>query len=146
MDHVARARAAIGKGIAYKLGQGGRDPARDLPATEGACDCSGFVAWVLGTSRRQADTIGWIETTRMWKDARGANLLFEELEAPEVGCVVVYPDIGKKQGHCGIVSQVEPLRVIDCSSGNYRRTGDAIQERDGTFFLKKGTLFARYLR
>ena len=138
---VARARHAIGKGIIYKLGAGGKDPARALPATAGACDCSGFVAWCLGLPRRQPETIGWIETSRMVRDARGANLLFVEVLEPQPGDVIVYPDRNGRQGHCGIVSQVDGgLRVIHCAS---RGLNDAIRETSAARFLASGAIFAR---
>jgi hypothetical protein len=62
----------------------------------------------------------------------------------------------RKVGHVGIVSEVEILpstgaaqmlssrvtKVIHCSAGNDRRTGDAIAETDASVFNVQGTIFA----
>ena len=55
---LTRARSAIGHGITYHLGHGGLHPADALPSRDGQCDCSGFVAWVLGRSRNPATARG----------------------------------------------------------------------------------------
>lgn len=165
-DILARARSAIGHETYYKLAKGGR--AR-FWTTGGwrdeklRCDCSGFVAWCCGTDRYRPDIPfykraagGWISTTSMVRDAnspRNATGLFTRVDVPMPGDVVVYGDKGGTQGHCGIVSDVldhkrasvwQLISVIHCAPGNYRRTGDAIQETSGAFFGPKGAIFARY--
>lgn len=151
---IARARTSLNDGVAYKLGKGGFFPNSPTPATiynnELYCDCSGFVAWVLEISRKpKASRPYWIETTAIYKDATGKQTAFVRLDKPEPGCIVVYPDrkvmgVGK-QGHTGVVTQVWPdgkIQGIDCSSGMYKKTGDAIHERDLSFFLaNKQTIF-----
>lgn len=164
---VERARSAVGKGIKYKLGQGGFRPLGSRPdvtmdgqagrqiseTRNGLSDCSGFVAWVLGMRRDQINAkkwwskvLPWIETTAVWKDATGPQRVFVKIPKPVPGCLVVYGDTGKSQGHIGVVSRViarysstnKPawhIEVIDCSSGMSKRTGDAIHERDGSGFL-----------
>lgn len=158
---VTRARSAVGKGIKYKLGEGGRVPQLSRPDDmirlsgyyTNLCDCSGFVAWVLGMRRDQINAkkpwskfLPWIETTMVWKDATGPQRVFVKIPAPAPGCLVVYGDTGKSEGHIGIVTTTFPrevngvwktnaITVIDCSSGMSRKTGEAIHERDGAFFL-----------
>lgn len=151
-EAVRRARSAIGRRTIYELGRGGRDPLAAHPADElRRLDCSGFVAWALGTRRRVPESIGWIETSRIVRDATGARLLFAKLEAPELGAVLVYGDrpparrgARPRQGHCGIVAELAPLRVVHCSVSNFNRTGDAIQETDGAFFFERGGICAAW--
>ena len=147
---VARAHKAVGLRVAYKLGKGGFFPWDDKPTRNGQCDCSGFVAWVLGVSRVPKLTrLWWIETTRIHSDATKKQKVFVQIPKPVPGCLVVYPDYvldGKhKEGHVAIVSDVNPIggiEIIDCSIGNYKATGEAIYKRDGAFFLRnKKTIF-----
>jgi len=149
---VARARSAIRKGTKYKMGRGGFKPSSPLPHDAAlCCDCSGFVAWCIFMSRSLEATgkdkrfgMGWIETTNIYRDAMGPERLFRQIEDPVPGCGVVYPDKGGEDGHVGIVSSVQPsgaFTVVDCSSGQYRRTRQAITERDGRFFLREGGIF-----
>lgn len=154
MTHLLKARSAIGRGTIYVLGKGGYDPKKSHPGD--SCDCSGFVAWCLGIPRKQEDTIGYIETTRVYKDALNANILFQAVDNPRDAHVVVYPDTYKlvqvdggkvrrqkvSEGHIGIVSG--PGLVIHCSKSNYKRTRDAIQETSDKAFLAKGAVFARF--
>lgn len=171
---VKRARSAVGKGIKYKLGRGGFFATAPLPDAEPeigsalkrwirrfVLDCSGFIAWVCEMRRDQINAkkkwsklLPWIETTMVHKDATGPQHVFVKIDKPVPGCLVVYGDTGKSQGHIGIVSavgawnpnRIVPLKsitVIDCSSGRSKATGDAIHERDGAFFLNnRKTIFA----
>lgn len=168
---VERARSAIGKGIRYKMGQGGFFPDAPLPdqiyrvvggwIRPRLCDCSGFVAWVLGMRRDQINAkkwwsklLPWIETTMVYADATGPQRVFVKIAEPVPGCLVVYGDTEKSQGHIGVVTMVDPdvttryigiareagytkglIAVVDCSSGMSKKTGDAIHERDGAVFL-----------
>src|SRR5436305_7339136 len=94
---LARANAAISQGIHYKLGKGGMNPGAASPASDGECDCSGFVAWCLGMSRQTEDKFyknfngGWIETTAVWTDVGASTGSFDSTTRPP-GAVVVYPD------------------------------------------------------
>lgn len=142
-----RALAQKNRPHQYSLGKGGFDPSSPLGFK---CDCSGFASWVLGISRYQEDKhkpwskqIPWIETTAIYDDARGAQLLFKRIENPVVGCLVVYGDyrniLGiRKQGHVGVVTSIEdgvPM-ATDCASG---RGDSAIRNRAASFWIgRKG--------
>ncbi len=107
---VAKAKSAIHKGIRYKLGSGGMNPKLGLRSSNRLCDCSGFVCWVLGISRKTdipyySKFGGWIYTDSMVADVHSNVGIFEKISVPEVGCIVVY-GAGSKIGHVGIVSKV----------------------------------------
>ena len=147
---VDRARFACGKGIRYGLGKGGYNPGDPLPTKTGECDCSGFVSWCLGTSRhRKYGSHSWISTSDIYKDATGDQVLFEKIEEPEPGCLVVYPDskVGRRtrQGHVALVTEVNPLRGVDCSMSSDKRYKDAIREREIEFFLSKKYVFCKII-
>lgn len=149
-ESLARARRMVRRKIKYNLGAGGRHPDDDSPDTERSCDCSGFIAWVLGYDRRQSprdfpSTGGWVNTDAILADAEGPRLWFEPVEllgsvvAP--GTLLVYgttpatPNRPRIPGHVGIVTVpaawegvVRDLRVVHCSNRNMCRTGFAIQE------------------
>jgi hypothetical protein len=163
-DRVKRARTQVGCGAVYKLGRGGFNPGESFcwdwtqfgSISRKACDCSGFVAWCLGMRRDQINArkwwsklLPWIETTMVFRDATGPQHVFRLMPMPTPGCLVVYGDHAGHEGHIAIVTdavidvnqRVERITVIDCSSGQSRRTGQAITERDGTFFLRSGAIF-----
>ncbi|HEX4847461.1 MAG TPA: CHAP domain-containing protein [Novosphingobium sp.] len=129
---ISRALSAVGQGIRYKLGKGGMKPGSPTPAAAGQCDCTGFVSWCFGMSRHTPDAFyvafngGWIETTAVWTDIGRSVGIFEQLDKPRRGAVVVFPDALGAQGHIGILTSAS--KVIHCSKGNDTRTGDAIQE------------------
>lgn len=118
--YIERAKRALGKGIRYKLGTGGFYPFAPLPCNLLLqCDCSGFVSWVIGLSRKPKKSRDWwIETSAIWNDAKYHQEVFVET-APAPNTVCVFPDRGKRQGHCGIVVSVTPngqiATVIDCT-------------------------------
>lgn len=150
---IARAKSAIGKGIRYKLGGGGMKPEAPLPdAGTGICDCSGFVCWVLGLSRLSDQAFyrrygGWINTDSIEDDILSSAGIFKQLSMPEVGCIVVY-GAGNKIGHVGIVSETkngQMTKVIHCSSGNDRTTGDSIQETKPTVFNRADVRFGWFV-
>jgi hypothetical protein len=142
---IARARSQLGKKTRYKLGGGGYGI--DKPRAGGGgghdpdqCDCSGFVCWALNISRMTSNEYyklklktEWISTVSMFADCGDSAGLFRVVDGPQVGCIIVYPDgaLGKrKQGHVGIVTQVEQgsvKAIIHCSAGNFNK-GDAIAE------------------
>jgi len=148
---VNRALSATNRGTQYGLGDGGMRPEDPMPSSHGKCDCSGFVAWALGMSRKTTEAFyvkyigGWIETTAVAKDIASSAGIFEKLTTPVPGCVVVYGDhkdhTGKhREGHIAIVTEVNGQegvdgieKIVHCSMGN-DRTGDAIQETAPTVF------------
>lgn len=145
-EAVARAAKAIGTGTAYDLHEG-------MPGK--ACSCSRFIAWVFGLPVKIDQPLyrrwngGWFETTAIVRDAQTDLGLFTEAPAGDcqIGDLLVWPDSVHKQGHVGLVSQVEnghPTKVIHCSRGNWRRTGDAIQETDPAVFAANGAIIARW--
>lgn len=152
-DIIAKAKSAIGKGIRYKLGGGGMNPNAVLP-DDGSklCDCSGFVCWVLGLSRKSDQAFykkygGWIFTDSMEADILSSAGIFNQLSVPVVGCIVVY-GAGKKIGHVGIVSEVKDglmTKVIHCSVGNDRTYKDSIQETKPTVFNRSDVKFGWYV-
>lgn len=138
---LARARSAIGAPIRYKLGHGGFDPGHPLPSKDGLCDCSGFVAWVLGISRRpKPSRLWWIESTNVWRDANGRQSAFVKLDEPVPGCIVVYPDSGGRQGHIAVYSgrdaRSKAPRVVECSAG-----ADGIREGLQRAFVRGDTVY-----
>src|SRR3990167_2360897 len=139
---VERARSRIGMRTEYELGKGGYEPSAKSPGA--ACDCSGFVAWVLEISRKHKPSRNWwIETTQLVLHAKKGEV-FVQLKYPEPGCIVAYGDSGGRQGHTGVVVAARSIRdfdVVDCSSGSWKRLGDAIMERRGTIFRGANSVF-----
>lgn len=134
---VPAAEAAEWAQRAQAAGFGAIDPRGLVPT----CDCSGFVCWALGFSRRSRQPPfstrgepGWINTDTIWADVTaGEHTLFAPLAAPEVGAIVVYPKAGSGQrfGHVGIVTGVAAgaaTRVVHCSAVNFGAFFDAVAE------------------
>jgi hypothetical protein len=152
-DLITRARSAVKKGIRYKLGEGGTNPAAELPDSGNLCDCSGFVCWVLELSRKTKLPFyqkygGWIYTDSMVADVNSKAGIFEKLTVPEAGCIVVY-GAGAQIGHVGIVSEVlhgKMRQVIHCSHGNDRTFGDSIQETGPAVFNRADALWGRFTK
>lgn len=155
-DVVARAAFAIGRQTAYKLGAGGRDPRAAHPAVDGRCDCSGFAAWCLGIDRYLPNDLmealpvfeKWFETGQLYADARSPWGIVTEVPwlSALPGDVLLRGDEGKRQGHIGVVTACDhtgPIRVVHCSSGNWRTEGDAIQETGVELFVRNRALAAR---
>jgi LysM repeat protein len=158
---IVRARSAINKGTRYCLGFGGTKPSASLPYQAGTCkktgitgnlcDCSGFVCWVLGLSRKTTIPFyqkygGWIYTDSMEADVKSNAGIFEKIDVPEVGCIVVF-GAGEKIGHVGIVSEVAGgtmKKVIHCGSGNDAKYKDAIQETPPNVFNRPDSVWGRY--
>jgi len=128
--------------VRYGWGKGGFDPNSPTPADKsGRCDCSGLISWLLGLSRKPKPTRPWwLGTDNIYADATGRQETFVTLPRPEPGCIVVYPRHLLRPGHTGLVTEVfeetGDFNVVDCSSGMSRRTGRAIWERNGEFFLQ----------
>jgi len=151
---VERAKTAINQPIGYKLTHGGMHPEHHLPSKTGLCDCSGFTAWVFKIKRLTEVPFytkhqKWINTDSMVADIQSPAGIFESLDIPEEGCIVVY---GKQKkgsfGHVGIVSKVKDgqmLKVIHCSLGNDRNfNGKSIQETGPGVFLNKPYFLGRF--
>lgn len=141
-ERVENAKKDLNMLIRYGLGEGGFDPKDWCPKL--LCDCSGWVSAKLGMSRNQSDKkkpwsekIPWIETTAIYNDAKGAQLLFVPVVLPVPGCLIVYPDrkiLGvRRQGHVGLV--ISQSLAMDCASGRGAR---AIQTRPNKFWLDRG--------
>lgn len=149
-DLLARALSQAGNETEYVLGGGRQTPdGGDCRDENGGSDCSAFVCWALGIPKaapfawmRRVNG-GWYNTDGIWWDALHERTGLFSVCKPAVGAVVVYPSswmsrrhagvkgLAPKIGHVGIVTEVragEISRVLHCSAGNFRRTGDAIQE------------------
>ena len=152
---VNRALGMVDQGIRYKLGAGGMKPNLPTPAPKGLCDCTGFIAWCFGISRKTNNPFyvkhmgGWFETSVIYLDVGHTAGLFEQLQVPKPGAIVVFGDktasTGRKEGHSGLVTAVDTKgkvkHVVHCSSGNDNRAGDAIQVTDDSVFKNQN---ARY--
>lgn len=139
--------------IDYLLGAGGMDPKLPMPGRK--CDCSGFVAWCYGISRKldhphyREWNGGWLETTAVYKDATSQFGMFDtvprELALP--GDAIVFGDRGAgRHGHIGIVTKVDklgPVLVCHCSYGNFKKFGHAVQETGPDIFWAYGAVIAR---
>ncbi len=149
----------IGRHTVYLLGSGGMHP-EALSAWDNDrgrhSDCSGFAAWCCGYSRQTHDPFyvgrngGWINTDSMRADGLATGGMFTAVIRAEPGDLIVFPGgiPGHTIGHVGVISEVDstgcPTRVVHCSSGNYRRTGDAVQETGRDVFATPKTLLIRY--
>ena len=152
-EAIARARSAIGHDCIYALGHGGMDPTTpvpwDLPAK--TCDCTGFLAWCIGRSRKTSDPVynewsgGWLNSAAIFRDTQDPRGVFE-LQAwkdAKPGFILVFAAV--PHGHVGLVSEVGPegpVKVIHCSHGNYKHHGDAILETDPSVFQHNGAVLA----
>ena len=148
---INRARSAINKGIRYELGKGGMNATAKFPDDRKLCDCSGFVCWILGISRKTNFPFykkfgGWIFTDSMVEDINSSSGIFEKLHVPVPGCIVVY-GAGPKIGHVGLVSEVtegKMKKVIHCSSTNDNKFKDSIQETSPAVFDRADTVFGKF--
>ncbi len=155
-----RARSAIAKGCLYGLGKGGMRPHDSVPWDSAhRCDCSGFAAWCLKVSRETDDPWyvatngGWLETTAIVRDCETPYGHFAIVMPRDArpGDLLVYGDQKRadgitRQGHVGIVSETGkdgPSKVVHCSRGNERKTGDAIQESGVTWWKLADGIVAR---
>jgi len=154
---VINAREAVGFDTRYALGAGGRLWHKATPwnPLTHKCDCTGFLAWCLEMDRKTNHPLyakwngGWLESSAIARDAMlpGAGMFDRMLwTSAAPGDVLVWGDRDGHQGHVGIVSEANdgPQAVVHCSMGNYRATGDAIQETDVSIFLRNGAIVARY--
>jgi hypothetical protein len=158
--------------IQYRLKHtnGGKDPFAEHPADWAfglrtpTCDCVGFVVWCLGFDRYQRDLFphwgGWVNTDSMLISARAGDGWFEEIETPELACLVVRPSTyleGERDqpGHVGIVTGLpaewdrrypswDMLRVTHCAGSNEKIALGAIEETHAKQWHGRGRLL-RYL-
>ena len=140
-NRFKRARSAVGQHTVYQLGKGGYRPEDMHPGKH--CDCSGFISWVIGLSRKHIfGRHQWISTSDIHADATEHQHLFKKIPAPEPGCLVVYPDKGGRQGHVAIVTGKKGTELwgVDCASSSSRVTGDAILERSLEFFRRRSDM------
>ncbi len=149
---IKKARSAINNAISYNFGSGGMFATDELPTRDRLCDCSGFVCWALGLSRKTTIPFyskfgGWIFTDSMEDDINSTTGIFERLSSPEIGCIVVF-GAGNKIGHVGIVSEVNNgnmRKVIHCSIGNQRKYGYAIEETSPAVFNRADAVWGRFV-
>lgn len=162
---LARTRSQIGLKTKYLLGGGvfkaNRHSCQDA---SGSCDCSAFACWALGVDKQGSYPylVGpgqpvqpgnqWYGTDNIVNDAVHLAVgLFQKVDAPAPGALIVFPSqkaAGGKStpGHVGIVTEVRAdgsLRVVHCSSRNFKAKGDAIQETDDAVFKgRNGLIYA----
>lgn len=151
---LARAKSVTGKGVKYRLGAGGMNPTHSSPVNINAeCDCSGYVCWALGISRQTSHPLyvdfngGWINTDAMCQDGSRMSGLFELLDVPRIGALIIYPGGRKGVGHVGIMSAVQKgiaTKALHCSAGNYRKGSDAIAESGAGVWQRADTRFLWY--
>lgn len=148
-ERVRRARAWVGKGR-YCLGAGAKvgsptpfsacaHPKDHSHAKLGNvfCDCSGFVCFVVGIPRKNADGT-WNYTDSFESRAKKQGIPWTKALP---GDVVVY-GAGKAIGHCGIVVEVDdagPCKVVHCNAG----TPPAVDETDESLFARKHAVIWR---
>ncbi len=133
---LQRAHGSIGHNTPYQLGKGGFDPTASTPRR---CDCSGFIAWTIGVPRELPPNSGrWLQSDTFWAGGPPVGKgLFTAVSpySAQPGDLIVYPDGTWGEGHIGLVSAVNQgriTRVIHCSSGNWKKYGDAILETPPT--------------
>lgn len=152
---VRRALSCEGTGI-YGLGKGGRDPLARLPLdASGRGDCSGFLSWCWGESRKDTDDgddeiVGdWIYTDALEADGRGEQRFARRVMPPSVrpGDGLVY-GAGAKVGHCAIVIAVPAVvrrfadvTVMHCHGPSGK--GPAITRASGALWDRKGGIAIR---
>jgi cell wall-associated NlpC family hydrolase len=151
---VLRAKSQLLRKTIYMLGHGGMHAEQPGPQDSlNQCDCSGFTAWCLGVSRRtenpwykQANG-GWMNTNMIFRDCATTYGVFDGIPWKEAcpGDLIVFQ--AAPVGHVGIVTESNnvdgPMRVIHCSSSNYRANKDAIHETDTAVFRANGARIAR---
>ena len=139
---IDRARSAIGKGTRFESGKGGADPAAANPLdNEGRCDTSGFIAWVIGQSRRTTNEFylgkneGWMNVLRMRQDVLAEGGFLSQINTPAPGCLALYGSSEDSDLNAAIVTEVTeingrtvPTKVISCTSNNWTQHQDAILE------------------
>lgn len=151
-EAIAKARGAIGRGCIYALGHGGMDPTTPEPWDhEKLCDCTGFLAWVIGRSRKTDDPVygewsgGWLNSAAIFRDTQDPRGIFEAVEWKHAtpGDIVVFAAV--PHGHVGLVTEVGPegpSKVVHCSHGAYIHHGDAIMETGPEVFVHNGAVVA----
>lgn len=158
-DFLARTKRSLNTGR-YRLGGGSLDPASPTPLDEhGEADCSSYVFWTWGRSKRLPRGItaaGYqtVNTTAMVADAKGKQQVVELVpvgDEVKVGDAVVYGGIyigpvRIRPGHTGVVVGIPAgwrytgsaslafLRISHCNAG----PTPAIDESNGRPWAKAG--------
>lgn len=142
-ETTARLEYAATKRVKYKLGRGGFDWLSDDIGD--LCDCSGFICWALGLSRKPSPIGGgvWWSTDSIRADALGDEAVFRQVEPGSRPALVVYGDYRRggavRQGHIGFVVDPDTWEGYDCSGSQSRRRGQAITCRDLSFFGRRAS-------
>ena len=80
------------------------------------CDCSGFIAKVLG--RKKFDGKTWWNTDAIYDDACGPQTHFKKLSGPQPGAIGVYPGATfagvRHAGHVWIVDDPLASTTVEC--------------------------------
>jgi len=128
-----------GQNYIYELGAGGTDPVQPLTQH---CDCSGFVAWCIGTPRElPPGSNKWLNTDCIYAGGKPVKAgLFTKvpIASAAAGDLMVYPGGNGDYGHVGIVTETGtggPTKVVHCSHGNYRTYNNAVKVTDPAVFL-----------
>ena len=116
LEVLANAEALLaqyGGKIVYQMGG-------DFNGTPLGCDCSAFAARVCGQRKEGQTKIGY-NTDHIYDDAhKGPHQRWRQIEAPELGCIGVYPGKthnGKRTaGHVWVVRDVTLSLTIECCS------------------------------
>ncbi|NOT87455.1 MAG: CHAP domain-containing protein [Lysobacter sp.] len=147
---VGRALSAVNSETVYTL-QNKVNPklaAERWPESGMRTDCSSFVAWCLRISVKVSHPLyvkvngGWFETTAVYKDGIHQTGFFSAVEQARPGSLLVYGDQSGKEGHIGIVVEVDGpgvagvRKVVHCSSGNYKKHGRAIRMSNAAVWIK----------
>lgn len=141
---VARALSGVGSSTTYTMKDMSSAPleAERWPEKGMRIDCSGFIAWCLRMPRRVRHPLyqkvngGWFETTALYRDGMDQTGYFGKVDTARSGSLLVYPDRAGVEGHVGVVIEATGdgikgvVSVVHCSSGNFRKTGKAIQQTD----------------
>lgn len=151
LSRELRAKSTLTLGIRYRMGHGGYEPNDPTPTRTGLADCSGWLSWVLGIDRHQADKakpwssrVPWVESTLLVREATTASIrgkrLVTAIPAPIVGELLIWPDrkvLGvKREGHVALVVDVhgDAVTCYDCTS----RRGPGISTYSFAGVLRKG--------
>ncbi len=110
----------------------------DLDGDPIGCDCSAFLARCCG--QRKEDSRGlWWNTDRIYGDAQGGHVRWQQIAAPEPGCIGVWPGRtvrGKRRsGHVFVVRDVAAALTVECCD-----TGHGIAAMHRLAWFAKGAL------
>lgn len=112
LQRASELLAQHGGKVVYRMGG-------DMDGDPIGCDCSAFVARCC--NQRKADAKGlWWNTDRIYDDAKGPHVRWQQIDKPEPGCIGVYPGCvvnGKRRaGHVWVVRDVAACSTVECCS------------------------------